>query len=280
MSTSPYFSIITPSLNMLNYLQICNNSISDQNVEFEHIVVDGLSQDGTIEWLEKRPDIRNICEKDQGMYDAINKGIRISNGEIISYLNCDEQYLPGALKSVKEIFLENPEIDILFGNTLIVNPNGKLITFRKGFIPRWPYVWASYLYVQSSSMFIRRNIFNSGIFFNHKWKTVGDSEFVVTVLRKGYTAKHTGQYLSAFTITGSNLGTGDLAMTEIKSFRSQAPIWLRYSTLLTNALIRFEKVLHRAYWEKFPETYSVFTQSNPNQRKSFKAESASALYPK
>ena len=77
LSRRPYFSIITPTLNLLNYLQLCHNSIWDQNIEHEHIVVDGLSQDGSIKWLKTKPDIHSICEEDQGMYDAINKGIRV-----------------------------------------------------------------------------------------------------------------------------------------------------------------------------------------------------------
>ena len=161
----PFFSIITPSFNMLNYLRTCCNSISDQNVKYEHIVIDGLSQDGTVEWLETKPEIISLCEKDQGMYDAINKGIKLSKGEIISYLNCDEQYLPGVLQKVSEFFRLHSQIDLLFGNTLMIRPDGKLLAYRKGFIPRWPYIWASHMYVHSSSMFVRRRVFESNYYF-------------------------------------------------------------------------------------------------------------------
>ena len=275
----PKFSIITPSYNMLKYLIASCNSILDQNVEFEHIVIDGLSQDGTVEWLGTRPKILSLCEEDRGMYDAINKGINLSKGEIISYLNCDEQYLPGVLQRVADFFHRYPKVDILFGDTLIIKPDGKLLAFRKGFIPRWPYIWASHLYIHSSSMFVRRRIFESGIYFNPSWKTIGDADFVVRVLRNGFIAHHIAQYFSTFMLTGSNLGTSELAQSEIQSFRQKAPLWLRYSTSLTKMLIRLEKLMHGAYWEKMPLTYSVYTTENSDLRSEFAAKSASPLYP-
>ncbi len=88
-------SVVTPSYNMLDYLKRCHKSVADQRgVDVEHIVVDGLSTDGTKEFLESQASIHAIIERDQGMYDAVNKGLLTARGEIMSYLNCDEQYLP------------------------------------------------------------------------------------------------------------------------------------------------------------------------------------------
>ena len=72
------FSIITPSFNMLDYLKLCCASVADQDgASFEHIVVDGASTDGTAEWLRQARNITSISEKDDGMYDAINKGLSV-----------------------------------------------------------------------------------------------------------------------------------------------------------------------------------------------------------
>jgi|JFJP01.1.fsa_nt_gi glycosyltransferase involved in cell wall biosynthesis len=275
----PLFSIITPSYNMLQFLPACCNSVSDQNVDYEHIVVDGLSIDGTVAWLKNRPNIISVSEKDDGMYDAVNNGVRIARGEIISYLNCDEQYLPGALQRVEDFFQRNSKVDILFGNALIIRPNGKLLAYRKSFVPRWPYIWASHMYTHSSSMFVRRNVFESGLFFDKDWKTVGDADFVVRVLRKGFIAHHLNEYFSAFMITGSNLGDSESALVELKSFRNKAPFWLRYSGFITNNLIRLEKFWNGAYWEKLPLFYSVYTTECLDVRYEFVAKSVSPLYP-
>lgn len=264
---------------MLAYLKPCHNSVRDQGVALEHIVVDGASRDGTPEWLSNQPEIISISEKDDGMYDAINKGIELSKGEIIAYLNCDEQYLPGTLKKVSEIFRKNSRIDILFGNTLIIRPNGELLACRKSFVPRWPYVWASHMYVHSSSMFVRKRVFDSGIMFDKSWKTVGDADFVVRVLRNGFYAQHVNDYFSAFMLTGSNLGGGENALTELKTFREKAPFWLRHSNSIAHALIRFEKFLNGAYSEKFPFSYSVYITSSLDVRADFVATSVSSFFP-
>jgi glycosyltransferase involved in cell wall biosynthesis len=276
---APFFSIVTPSYNMRRFLPICCNSVRDQDVDCEHIVVDGASTDGTVEWLESSDDLISISEEDDGMYDAINKGIQLSRGEIIAYLNCDEQYLPGTLKKVSEIFEKNSMIDILFGNTLIIRPNGDLLACRKSFVPRWPYIWASHMYVHSSSMFVRNRVFDSGIMFDKSWKTVGDADFVVRVLRNGFFAQHVNDYFSAFMLTGSNLGSHENALMELKTFRETAPFWLRHANSIAHALIRFEKFWNGAYSEKFPFSYSVYSTSSLDVRSEFVATSASSFFP-
>jgi len=81
-------SVITPSYNMLPYLRRCAASVADQEGgKFEHIVIDGGSTDGSGEWLAKQGHIRSISEKDNGMYDAINKGLKQANGNILAYIN-------------------------------------------------------------------------------------------------------------------------------------------------------------------------------------------------
>src|SRR4051794_30732105 len=151
----PDFSVVTPSFNMLNYLRRCHASVADQGAKVEHIIVDALSADGTADWLAEQKDATAIVEGDRGMYDAVNKGLRRSRGGIVSYLNCDEQYLPNALRTVREYFSAHPAIDVVFGDALLIKPDGSLLAYRKGYPPRWPYIVASHLYVLSCTMFMR-----------------------------------------------------------------------------------------------------------------------------
>jgi glycosyltransferase involved in cell wall biosynthesis len=278
--SQPFFSIITPSYNMLPYVKACHNSVIDQGVSVEHIVVDGASTDGTREWLSSKPEIVSISEKDEGMYDAINKGILVSSGQVIAYLNCDEQYLAGVLAEVQDFFEKNTSIDILFGNTLIIRPDGELLAFRKAFTPRWPYIWGSYMYLHSSSMFFRKKIIQTGFVFDTRWKTIGDADFAVRVLRHGNRAVHIEKYLSAFIMTGSNLGGSAIAESELREYRRSAPFWLRYSTWPTNALIRIEKLIRGLYFERMPLRYSVFPVGQPNHRVPFTVTKSSPLFPK
>ena len=118
---------------MLGYLKLCCASVSDQRgISIEHLVVDAGSTDGTVDWLMAKVGVTAIIEEDKGMYDAINKGYHRAKGEILAYLNCDEQYLPGVLRFVKHYFDARPRVDVLFGSVLIVRPNGSLLSYRLG----------------------------------------------------------------------------------------------------------------------------------------------------
>src|ERR1039458_7906042 len=97
-------SIITPSYRQSDWLKLCIASVADQGVALEHIIQDAGSDDGTLDWLRQDSRVKAFVEKDAGMYDAVNRGLRRASGEILAYLNCDEQYLPGTLITVKAFF--------------------------------------------------------------------------------------------------------------------------------------------------------------------------------
>jgi glycosyltransferase involved in cell wall biosynthesis len=94
----PLISIVTPSFNQAAYIEDTIQSVLAQDYPaYEHIVIDGGSTDGTLDILRRYPHLRWISEKDGGQGDAVNKGFRLAQGEIIGWLNSDDTYLPGAL---------------------------------------------------------------------------------------------------------------------------------------------------------------------------------------
>lgn len=269
-------SIITPSYNMLGYLKRCCASVADQkDVSFEHIVVDALSNDGSAEWLNQNKKVTSVIEKDRGMYDAVNKGLLLAKGEVISYLNCDEQYLPGTLSFVQDYFERHPDVDIVFGDALLIKPDGSLISYRKGYQPRWFYVLASHLYVLSCTMFVRRKIISHGFSFDDRLRDVGDADFVVRLLRHGYRATHAKRYLAAFTMTGNNMSAGENARSEMLQHAMTAPLWVRYLRHPVNAARLVEKAISGAYWQAMPLEYSVYGVDSTSERKAFNASEAS-----
>src|SRR4029078_1290317 len=88
-SSDVQFSVITPSFRASQWLRLCIPSVADQGVELEHIVQDSVSDDGTLEWLPEHGRVKAYIEKDRGMYDAVNRGLRKAKGEILAYINCD-----------------------------------------------------------------------------------------------------------------------------------------------------------------------------------------------
>lgn len=169
---------------MLNCLKLCATSVADQRgIEMEHLVMDGGSKDGTAWWLKQYAQIISVSEKDHGMYDALNKGTSKSSGDILACLNCDVQYLPGTLAFAGEYFACHPKVDVLFGYVLLIDPEGKLIAFRNGYQPRWPYIITSHLYVLSSAMFFRRKLIVQGLQFDSTLRDVSGPDFVIKALR-------------------------------------------------------------------------------------------------
>lgn len=265
----PSLSVITPSWNSLSHLALCARSVADQlpGAAVEHLIIDGGSTDGTPAWLaNNRPAGSWISEPDQGMYDAINKGLSRASGDIISYLNCDEQYLPGTLAKVSTFFEHNPECDILFGDALLIHPDGSYLASRRGYPPRRAFLAVSHLYVLSCTMFFRRSILEKGFQFSTGWKTIGDYDFVMRILGAGFQARHVPGFLSAFTITGNNLGGGELARREIREFQRAMPAWMRILGIPINGLRLLSKAMHGAYRPDKGLMYRVFTNAQDSRQ--------------
>jgi len=113
----PKISILTPSFNSVNVIEKAILSVLNQGYpNFEHIICDGGSKDGTVEILKKYPHLKWISERDNGQCDAMNKAFSMSNGDIISYLNADDYYQRGAFDKIIEAFRKNPDSGIVVGN--------------------------------------------------------------------------------------------------------------------------------------------------------------------
>lgn len=199
-------SVITPSYQNSEWLKRCVLSVADQGAVLqEHIVQDAGSTDGTHDWLSRDPRVRAFFEKDEGMYDAINRGFNRAHGDILGYLNCDEQYLPGALQAVAEFFEGHPEVDAVVGDTVVVDGSARYLCSRLGLVPgRWQ-TWVRFSVVTSSFFFRQKAWKESGLRFDTGWKVFGDLFFVLEMVRRGIRFGVVPQYLSAFFDHGENL---------------------------------------------------------------------------
>lgn len=129
-------SVITPVYNSEQFIEGCIQNVIEQGChQVEHIIVDGNSTDRTVEIIKKYADqyqhIKWISEPDQGQSDAMNKGISMANGFIISFLNVDDYYSPNVLNRVLEVFASLPEPSLLVGNCNVWNEKGEIIEVNK-----------------------------------------------------------------------------------------------------------------------------------------------------
>ncbi len=264
-NSKPVISIVTPSFNMLPYLRLCHASVTDQNIDHEHVVADGGSSDGTIQWLKENRDIISISEKDSGMYNALNKALGMSQGEIIGHLNCDEQYLPGILNYVKNFLDDHPEVDFVAGDFLVINHEEEFVAFRKSFQPRWPYFFSNYLYTNTCTLFYRRKIFDQ-CRFDESYRSIADVIFLWNVMKKGFKGVHLKKYFSVYTYSGNNLSLDPISSIEKKRFNKTLPVWYKLVKPILFCLFFVEKVLYDTYREKSPLSYSIFSKNNSSGR--------------
>jgi glycosyltransferase involved in cell wall biosynthesis len=266
-------SIITPSFRNSNWLKLCIPSVADQGVGLEHLVQDSCSDDGTQDWLPKDARVKAFIEKDAGMYDAVNRGLRRATGDICAYLNCDEQYLPGALSAVLEFFDHHPGVDVLFADAVIVGPAGEYLCHRKATVPGKYHSWVSgdLAILTCSTFFRRRVIEQQELFFNPKLKDIGDGDWVMRLLDHEVPMAVLRRFTSAFTETGFNMNTKPNAIREKKELLDSAPAWARTSRSLILWHYRLRKLLAGCYRQK-PFRYEIYTESSPSARVSFQAQ--------
>lgn len=290
-------SIITPSFDQLEWLKLCIASIRDQvqtssTLFVEHIVQDACSlgiedlarelgaefhRNGQLNFeanpsaINRNAALKIFSEPDGGMYDAINKGLARAEGDICAYLNCDEQYLEGALQSVASWFSKNPAIEIAFGNIVVTDSAGNYLCDRTAVLPtQWHTMTSGTLSVFSAATFFRRSLVDRGLLFDPAWRIIGDSVWILSLLRANLKAGLLHQSLASFAYSLENLSQHQTATEERQRFRSLAPVSARLFAPIAVIQSRFHRLLAGGYSIN-PHNYKIFTQGNTDQRCEFQA---------
>ena len=175
------FSIITICLNERNNIEKTIKSVINQNYkDFEYLIIDGGSIDGTAEIISKYSDKLSyfVSEKDQGIYSAMNKGIRHSNGEYLLFLNGGD-YL-AEINVLSKFIDEDFSEDIIYGNLFLDDKVEKKI-FKNIKIDD-EYLFNNY--ISHPSTFIKKDLFNKYGLYNEGYKIAGDYEFFLKVILK------------------------------------------------------------------------------------------------
>ncbi len=228
-------SVVTPSFGQLELLKLAAASVADQPGEVEHIIQDGGSGDGFDAWARGQRFARCYREADDGMYDAINRGFRRAGGGILCWLNCDEQYLPGALSVVSGWFERHPGHDILFGDVVLVDPGGLPLSYRKAIVPDAKHIRRCFLPTYSAATFVRRRVIDEGHWLDSSFRAIADAVWVADLLDSGFRAGVVNEPLAVFTQTGGNLGQSETGRAEARRWRC-GPRWpARWSSCLHRA---------------------------------------------
>ena len=176
----PLISIITVVLNNKKFLQQSINSVLNQSYKnYEHIIIDGKSTDGTVEILKKNNSKIDywVSKKDRGIYNAMNNGIKLSRGSLIVMLNSDDIFYKHALKIATSYFNRYKNIDFLFGSVI----KYKLLYGYRPWKIRWSFGFYS---THSIGFFIKKKSQKKVGYYNTKYKISSDYDFFYRMIVK------------------------------------------------------------------------------------------------
>ncbi|MDB4334763.1 glycosyltransferase [bacterium] len=198
MTFQPKISIVTIVYNGVATLEKTIQSISNQTYSnIEYIIVDGGSNDGTVDLINSYSSsiAKWVSEDDDGLYDAMNKGLKMSTGDYIWFINSGDEI---ASKTTIDEFIKNsPQSDIYYGETVIVNESGEEIGGRRLQAPN-NLTWKSFkkgMLVSHQSFIASTKIASN---YNLQYKFSADYEWCLLALKKAKTITNTHQVLSRF----------------------------------------------------------------------------------
>ena len=198
----PKLSVITIVYNNVRDIERTVLSVLNQTYpNIEYLVIDGASSDGTLEILKKYEGrlAKLISEKDKGIYDAMNKGLALANGDYILFMNSgDEIYAPD---TVEKIFATAPDADIYYGETEMYDEDWKSLGQRRHKAPE-TFTWKDFKYGMSIShqaIYIRRSLTEP---YDPQYKLSADIDWIIRAARKAGKIVNTRMYVAKYLVGG------------------------------------------------------------------------------
>jgi glycosyltransferase involved in cell wall biosynthesis len=172
-------SVVTPIFNPGRYLERCLDSVAALDLDHEHIVVDGGSTDGTVELLQGRDDgrLRWVSEPDRGQTHAVNKGLAMATGDLLMWVNGDDEVVPAGVKAAVDHLDRNPDVQVVYGGLDFMDGDG--VVKREYRPARWS--WLRYLvlgdYVPTPTFVFRAERFRQVGLLEERWVDAADYDF-------------------------------------------------------------------------------------------------------
>lgn len=177
----PKISVVTPSYNQADFLERTMLSVLNQNYpNLEYFVVDGGSTDRSVDVIRKYEKYLAgwVSEKDRGQVDAINKGLRMTTGDIVTFQNSDDLFAPGAFEAVARASRKQPETDVFFGNIYIIDEHDAI----REELRQLPFCLECQLYegmqVHNQALFWKRPLLDRFGYLDESYSFSFDYEFV------------------------------------------------------------------------------------------------------
>jgi glycosyltransferase involved in cell wall biosynthesis len=207
----PTISIVTPCLNAAATIGEALESVRRQRYpRLEHLVVDGASTDGTLELLAEAEAIRYVSEPDDGRAAAVNKGVAMTSGEVLGFLNADDRYEPGALRAVGEALARCPPATWATGYCRIVNGRGREIrrpitAYKNALLRHFSFpLYLTQNFVSDPATFVRRGALEEAGQLDGRYRISHDYDLWLRIARR-HDPVVLEQYLAFFRMTEGTL---------------------------------------------------------------------------
>jgi glycosyltransferase involved in cell wall biosynthesis len=219
---TPQISIVTPSYNQVAFVGETIESVLSQEGDFEveYFVMDGGSTDGSVEVIRRYADLvaarrwpmrcRGIVmswvsERDEGQAAAINAGLQRATGEILSYLNSDDLYFPGAFQRVVEAFARDPAADFVYGDGDVIDQTGARQwewlsrPYNHAVMTSYHFLWNDFTnYIMQQATFWRRRVRERIGDFDPTFHFAIDAEYWIRAGASGLRLRHLPEKLGKF----------------------------------------------------------------------------------
>ena len=244
-------TIVTVSFNSSKTIETTLESVLNQSYRsIQYIIKDGGSTDGTVAILEKYvPKFKKVgidfayeSSPDQGIYDAMNKGMELAGGEILHFLNADDSFVDNQVVSdAVHLFTTEPDTDLVFGDAVFRTPSGD-------FLRRYRRVNARTLLYDElchQVVFAHRRLFETFDYFNLGYRLAADYDWLLRVFRGGATARYLPRAFANFRLGGASDVSRSAVFTEKMRIRLgySGAMSYRVSYLLYRAIRKSRQIL-------------------------------------
>lgn len=198
-SPAPTFSIITVVRNAVDTIENCILSVINQSfTDFEYIVIDGLSDDGTSEIISTHLSGIDtyVREKDKGIYDAMNKAINMCRGKYIGIINADDAYFHDTLRNVHSVVLNFPNSEIVYGGVQVLSENSESLFVDDSQLDQ--------MMIAHPSCFVSSEVYRRIGAFNSKYRIAADYDFMLRARSAGVNFQNSGLLLAKYRPGGAS----------------------------------------------------------------------------
>ena len=201
---NPKISIITITYNSEKTVRETFESVRRQHYDnLEYLIVDGGSTDSTLQITEEYKDIITSCvsEKDNGISDAMNKGIKRATGDVIGIIHSDDMLAERALNRIAEAY--DTKTDVYYGDLIVCAEEGKITHMlkAKSDLSRMPY----YVEMSHPSTFIRKSSYEKYGLYDEKYRCVMDNDLLIRFYKKGAIFQYISKPLAVYRVGGTNM---------------------------------------------------------------------------